>query len=416
MIGFQTPQGVKDELFKEYEEKQNMLKKIARIFRSFGYREVATPTIEYYEVFSAIKSTVLKNEIFKLIDKSGELLALRPDATIPIARIVANNYKSSKKNYKLCYSTQVFKMSNEKKREVTQTGVEYFGNINPEADAEVISIAIKTLIENGVEFHIEIGNAGYYKGLLEEVNLSEEIELKLKELIESKNFAEIKKFVESIDIGEEQRAILAKIPNLYGDFKQTLKEAENYCLNDNMRNAVEDLKEIYAILEDYEYEEHISLDLGLINDLDYYTGVVFKGYVKGYGEMVLSGGRYDTLTKYYGQYIPATGFGLNVDDLINAIASQDESTESNYIDYKINYKKPVRKKAIELAKSLREKGYTVELERKSSFEELGEELGVSNLISLGKDEKIELEDRISGSVDRMSLSEFKKIENIESGD
>lgn len=410
MIGFQTPQGVRDELFREYEEKQNMLKGISGIFKSFGYREVATPTIEYYEVFSSIKSSIIKNEIFKLIDKSGELLALRPDATIPIARIVANNYKSSKKNYKLFYNTQVFKMSNEKKREVTQTGVEYFGNINPEADAEVISIAIKTLIENGAEFHIEIGNAGYYKGLLEEVQLSDVLESKLKELVESKNFAEIKKFVESLDISEEHREILAKIPDLYGDFTQTLEEAEEYCLNDNMRNAVEDLKEIYDVLADYGYEDHISLDLGLINDLDYYTGMVFKGYVKGYGETVLSGGRYDTLTKYYGQYIPATGFGLNVDDLINAITVQEDGCDASdkYIDYKINYKKDVRKSAIELAESLRSSGYVVELERKDSFEKLGEELGVSKLISLGESENIELEDMETGKAEKMSVSEFKE--------
>lgn len=410
MIGFQTPQGVRDELFREYEEKQNMLKGISGIFKSFGYREVATPTIEYYEVFSSIKSSIIKNEIFKLIDKSGELLALRPDATIPIARIVANNYKSSKKNYKLFYNTQVFKMSNEKKREVTQTGVEYFGNINPEADAEVISIAIKTLIENGVEFHIEIGNAGYYKGLLEEVQLSDVLESKLKELVESKNFAEIKKFVESLDISEEHREILAKIPDLYGDFTQTLEEAEEYCLNDNMKNAVEDLKEIYDVLADYGYEDHISLDLGLINDLDYYTGMVFKGYVKGYGETVLSGGRYDTLTKYYGQYIPATGFGLNVDDLINAITVQEDGCDASdkYIDYKINYKKDVRKSAIELAESLRGSGYVVELERKDSFEKLGEELGVSKLISLEDSESIELEDIKTGKTDKMSVSEFKE--------
>lgn len=410
MIGFQTPQGVRDELFREYEEKQNMLKQISGIFKSFGYREVATPTIEYYEVFSSIKNSIIKNEIFKLIDKSGELLALRPDATIPIARIVANNYKSSKKNYKLFYNTQVFKMSNEKKREVTQTGVEYFGNINPEADAEVISIAIKTLIESGTEFHIEIGNAGYYKGLLEEVQLSEVLENKLKELVESKNFAEINRFVESLDISEEHRSILAKIPDLYGDFMQTLKEAEKYCLNDNMKNAIEDLEEIYAILSDYGYENHISLDLGLVNDLDYYTGVVFKGYVKGYGELVLSGGRYDTLTKYYGQYIPATGFGLNVDDLINAIAKQEDTEDGNYnyIDYKINYKKSVRKSAIELANSLRDKGYIVELDRKSSFEDIGEEIGVSKLISLEEDESMELENRVSGEIQKLSLSDFKQ--------
>ena len=117
MFKFQTPE-VKDELFQEYERKQKIVNDINNTFKSFGYREAFTPTIEYYDVFSSIKSTVLKGEMFKLIDKSGDILVLRPDVTIPIARMVANNSKTSSKNFKVFYNHQVFRMDNENRREI----------------------------------------------------------------------------------------------------------------------------------------------------------------------------------------------------------------------------------------------------------------------------------------------------------
>lgn len=369
MKGFELPEGVSDELFKEYKAKQDILDKIGEVFRSYGYRRVATPTIEYYDIFSSIKSTVLKEEMFKLVDKSGELLTLRPDATIPIARIVAKNYKKSKQNYKVCYTTQVFKMHSEQKRESTQTGIEYFGNPSPEADGEVISNAIESLIKCGVKFKIDIGNAGYYKGLLDETKLSEDIKEKLKDLIERKNFVEIRRYVEALELEDCLKKAIIEMPSLYGDFEEVIASAKELCLNERMKKSLEDLKNIYSIIADYGYSEYVSIDLGLINDLEYYTGVIFKGYLEGYGETILSGGRYDQLTEYYGEKIPATGFGISVDDLMNGMAIQGVEIEesADYVDYRVNYLLEERRNAISLAKELRSEGYTVELQRVNEF-------------------------------------------------
>ena len=359
----ETPEGVSDELFKEYKAKQDILNSINDVFKSYGYRQVATPTIEYYEIFSSIKSRVLKNEMFKLVDKSGELLTLRPDATIPIARIIAKNYKKNKGNYKVFYTTQVYKMKTEFKREITQTGIEYFGNPNSEADGEVISNAVECMLKCNLDFKIEMGNARYYKSLLDETNLSEQIKLKLKKLIEYKNFVELKSYVNQLELDTKIKEAIIAMPSLYGVFRTTILEAEKYCLNDNMKYALDELREIYSLIEDYGYSEYVSLDLGLINDLEYYTGVIFKGYIKGYGDSVLSGGRYDTLTEYYGESIPATGFGLSVDDLMNGMIIQNKLEKDNKykIDYIITYEKENRKEAIKKAKELRAEGYIVEL-------------------------------------------------------
>ncbi len=383
MKGFETPEGVSDELFKEYKIKEDIVKKIRGVFKSFGYKRVSTPTIEYYEIFSSIKSTILKDEMFKLIDSSGEILTLRPDATIPIARIIAKNYKSDKGIYKVCYSTQVFKMKSEIKRERTQTGIEYFGNPNAEADGEVIVSAIESLLECGVNFKIELGNAGYYKGLLNSTDLSEEEKMNLKNLIEYKNFVELRNYVDTLEISDELKKAIDAMPSLYGSFEETLEEAAKYSVNDKMSSALEELKEIYKFIKDYGYEEYVSLDLGLINNLDYYTGMMFKGYLEGYGDRILSGGRYDNLTHYYGETIPATGFSISVDDLIEGMMIQNKIEKDPVftIDYKVNYKEGKRKEAIEKAKELRKEGFIVTLERVEDYDEAESE-NAENIINI----------------------------------
>lgn len=414
MFKFQTPEGVKDELFHEYERKQKIVSDINNTFRSFGYREAFTPTIEYYDVFSSIKSTVLKGEMFKLIDKSGDILVLRPDVTIPIARMVANNSKTSSKNFKVFYNHQVFRMDTENRRETTQTGIEYFGNGRPDSDAEAISIAIKSLLKIDIDFRIEIGHANYYKGLLEEIEIDdEEIYTRLRELIENKNFVELEKLANELDLDEKIKKVIIEMPNLYGSCKDVLVEAEKLSLNQKMKSSLDDLREVCSIIEDFGFEEFISVDLGLINHLDYYTGVIFKGYMSCHGEMILSGGRYDDLTENYGKSIPATGFAINVDELISGMEKQTGYKEilDNHIDYKVVYKTIERKSAFKLMESLRDKGLVVEGDvfAESLGEIMEDNSDIRNILILNDDE-LEIIDIEQDKTCNMKTDEF--IENI----
>ncbi len=414
MFKFQTPQGVKDELFHEYERKQNIVEDINNIFKSFGYREAFTPTIEYYDIFSSIKSTVLKGEMFKLIDKSGDILVLRPDVTIPIARMVANNSKTSSRKFKVLYNHQVFRMDDENRREITQTGIEYFGSDKLDSDAEVISIAAKSLLKIDIDFRIEIGHANYYKGLLEEVNIDdEETYLTLKELIENKNFVELEKLAGELDLDQNIRNAIIEMPKLYGNYKEVLLEAEKLSLNEKMRTSLKDLREVCETIEDFGYDEYISVDLGLINHLDYYTGVTFKGYMASHGEMILSGGRYDDLAKNYGKSIPATGFAIDVDELLSGIDKQNKNTENldNYTDYKVIYKKAERKAAFNLMEKLRDNGYIVEGEILTEIikENMHDDIDSKNILIL-RDKELEIIDVLEDKACNESVDEF--IKNI----
>lgn len=409
MFKFQTPEGVKDELFNEYERKQKIVQNINNTFKSFAYREAFTPTIEYYDVFSSIKSTVLKGEMFKLIDKSGDILVLRPDVTIPIARMVANNSKTQLKNFKVFYNHQVFRTDDENRREITQTGVEFFGNSKPDADAEVISIAAKSLLKLDIDFRIEIGHANYYKGLLEEVNIdNKDTHELLKQLIENKNFVELEALANELDIDDKVKKVIIEMPNLYGNFTDVLEQAQALCLNDKMCESLKDLREVCEIIEDFGHGEYISVDLGLINHLDYYSGVIFKGYMASHGEMILSGGRYDDLTENYGKTIPATGFAINIDELLSGIEKQAiPEEESAFIDYRVLYKTKDRVTAFKLMETLRDKGFVVE------GDEFSESL--ANILEDRKDvkseiildvEELEFIDKLEKTNINISLDEF----------
>ncbi|MDF2673963.1 MAG: hisZ [Clostridiales bacterium] len=359
------PEGVEDTGSRQYEIKENLIRKIKRIYKSYGYRGIQTPSFEYFDLFSNLEGTINKDEMFKLIDCSGKILVLRPDATIPIARLAAASYKNNKCYLKFCYVTNIFRINYEEsglKREFTQAGVEYLGSDSKESDAEVIALGIETLMKCGIKnFKIDIGQAGYFKGLVKESGISEENEELIRKLIEDKNFTELNDMLKNLNISDTLKNTILKIPYLYGTPEKVIEEAKGLICNEDMKASLDNLIQVYEILKDYRYEKYISVDLGLVNHIHYYTGILFKGYVSNYGRAVLSGGRYDNLTQQYGYYMPATGFGLNIDELMEVVEMNKISDETICCtDYLVLYKDDQRKDALELAAELREKGFIVE--------------------------------------------------------
>ncbi|QEK11909.1 ATP phosphoribosyltransferase regulatory subunit [Crassaminicella thermophila] len=360
-----VPEGVEDTHCNMYEIKENIIMKIKKIFKSFGYRQILTPTFEYYDLFSGVEGTIHKDEMFKFIDGNGKILVLRPDITTPIARMVATNYKLCSGYLKFSYATNIFRINDEQngeRREFTQTGIEYLGNDKPDSDAEVVSLAIKSLISCGIkDFKIDLGQAGYFKGLIKESNISKTEQEKIRDLIENKNFAELQSIIDQLYTSEFIKNAIMKIPYLYGKPEKVINDAEKLVCNDEMEKALENLKCVYDILKNYGYEDEISIDLGMIHHINYYTGVIFKGYINNYGKTILSGGRYDNLTKQYGHYMPATGFGLNIDNLLEVLSMYKVNEDFTCTtDYLVLYDKKNRQKGLKLAEQLRERGFIVE--------------------------------------------------------
>ncbi|MEG0641645.1 MAG: ATP phosphoribosyltransferase regulatory subunit [Clostridium sp.] len=359
------PDGVEDINSLEFGMKDRVIEDINRVFRSFGYKQILTPTFEYYDLFNDIEGTIAPEEMFKFIDRHGKILVLRPDVTIPIARMGLASYKQKKEAVKFSYSTSVYRMQsgeNAGKAEFIQSGVEFLGESEIDADAEAIVIAIKSLLECGFkDFKIDIGEASYFKALIDETKLTILEINDIKKYIEAKNFTGLEFYLEGINIEEKTKNVFLKLPMLYGKVDNVAQKAKDLCLNEKMEKAIESLLRIYEAVKEYGFEKYILADLGLVSHINYYTGLVFKGYVNRYGKEVLGGGRYDNLTKSYGEYMPSTGFAINIDSVIDAMKVNSLfANEVEGIDYGILYTNENRKEAIRAATILRDRGYTVD--------------------------------------------------------
>ena len=331
-----TPEGVADINYEQYERLEALQSNISNVFKGHGYRQIQTPTFEYFDLFSGIDMDIHTDQMYKIVDTGGKMMVLRPDATIPVARMVATNYKMLKNDLKFMYFTNVYRSSDYhagEKREFAQAGIELFGNPSADADAQVINIAIEAVKTAGFpELKVELGDSNYFTGLIEEIDaglgagglalLDKSTKAKLKDLIESKNIPGLKNLTDTLEVDDGLKEIILRLPMMYGDMDSILLEARETALNDKMRSAVENIGMIYDKVRDRKY---ISADMGLVNQPDYYSGIIFKIYINNTGVTVGSGGRYDGLMEHFGKNIPATGFGLNVDILFDALEKEAES-------------------------------------------------------------------------------------------
>ncbi|MCY6482878.1 ATP phosphoribosyltransferase regulatory subunit [Clostridium aestuarii] len=352
------PDGTKDILFNECSSKKNIQHLIRNTFIERGYKEVISPTLEYYDVFDFKNQPIPQEKMYKFFDNKGRILVLRPDMTMPIARICSS--KISNFPIKLCYSENVFRMNESlhgKMNEITQSGVEIIGASDVKADAELIITAIESLINVGINnFKIEIGNINFYKSIIEDIGMDEIETEKLRKLVENKNFASVRNFINERKniIDENSIEILKKLPELFGNIS-TINEAEKLINDKNALCALNNIREVYSLIDNMGYSEFISIDLGMIQHINYYTGFIFRGYVNELGEEILSGGRYDNSLEEFGNGNYATGFALNIDNILKTLKNKNEPQEELKPQYIIYYQTNLIKKAYEIYNKLKKK-------------------------------------------------------------
>lgn len=306
----------------EIEVYENLSHEVIELCEKEGYTQISTPNFEDYELYRG-NTKIDRDKMVKTIDSSGRILVLRPDATIPITKMVANREIDPKKILKYCYATTIFReyrSRNEKGRDFLQTGVEYFGDGSAKCDAEIIALAISMVKRLGFKtIQVDIGNVNYLEGLFEALDLKDEIKKRIRCLIETRNLGDLEEYLNEIEISEEYKNMLMAFPNLFGSYERCMKEADEYVLNDKMRSALDRIKEIYSYLVDRDLQAYIKLDLAFTSNLNYYSGMVFNLYAGAAHTSVLSGGRYDNLSEQFGKSRPACGFGMNLNLVIDYI-------------------------------------------------------------------------------------------------
>ena len=356
-----TDYRLNDEYVKEYEKHERIIKTINKRFLTYGYKRIKTPTFERYDLYSKVKSSTNQNEMLKLISHTGEVLVLRPDVTIPITRKLAEDFSELPTELRYFYVQDVFRQSFNKivNIESTQAGVEYFCESSPEADAEVIALACHTLRDLGFnDIKIELGHAGFFKELVQQIELTDIQLNQLENMIQAKNVVDIESFLRGLSIEKSLRDAIEMIPFLYGSPIEVNARAKELLLTEKMNEKLDYLMSIYEILKVYGLSENIVMDLGLINHMGYYSDIIFQGFVGKYGKPVLMGGRYDHLGNEFGATLPAIGFACEIDSLVEASAGQEIYSRIP-IDVKVLYNSSCINKAIMIANELRERNYSV---------------------------------------------------------
>ncbi|OOM74630.1 ATP phosphoribosyltransferase regulatory subunit [Clostridium puniceum] len=357
------PEGTRDLILDECIIKRALERDVDSIFEKWGYKEVITPTLEFYETFNHDSQTLREEDMYKFFDNRGRILVLRPDMTIPIARVVETKLKETEFPIKLRYTSNVFRVHESlggKRNEYTDCGIEFIGLEDKKSDLEVLVLALEALKKLGLrDFKLEIGNIGFFNGAFKTLEIDQEYKEVIAQFIEDKNLKSLEDYLCNLDIKEEYRKFFNKLPWMFGD-KKILEEAKKLAFNDNIKENLEYLEELYSQLESLGYGENVTFDLGMVPRLNYYTGIIFRGYGEGVGNTLLRGGRYDKLIKSSNDYIPAIGFSIDVNSVIENFKQNGNRNENQNV-YKIYYNLENRIEAIKKSEELRNQGYIVDL-------------------------------------------------------
>ena len=357
-----TPEGTKDLLFGECIVTRNIENKLMGLFKSRGYSEMITPGLEFFDVFNLNSPYFPQENLYKLTDAKGRLLVMRPDSTMPIARVVATRLKDAVLPLKLCYDQTVYRTEPALKGrsdEIVQAGIELIGSELKIADLEVISTAVDSLKAMEMPFSLEIGHIGIFRELVSKLDVSDHFKEKIRRRIETKNFPALNDLLDSLGSSPVIDA-LKKLPALFGG-EEVFEKAEELMSDENITRQLEELRDIYRdACEICGSDGEITVDLGLVNKTDYYTGLIIKGYLQGHGEEVISGGRYDKLISEFGYDVPAVGFAVNVNGIAKVIEKSGELPKIPAADVIVYAEKGCEAEAFKEAGKLRAQGLIVE--------------------------------------------------------
>jgi len=411
-----TPEGVRDIYSTECEVKLLLQRNLHQVLKLYGFRDIQTPSFEFFDIFNQERGTVASKDMYKLFDKEGNTMVLRPDITPSIARCVAKYYKEEDLPIRLSYIGNTYINSTTyqgKLKEATQLGAELVNDDSIDADAEMLAITIECLLKAGLkEFQLELGNADFLRSLIDEVGFSNQEDIaKLKDLIENKNMFGMEEIIINKDLSKGLKEILLKLPELFGSL-DVLEYAKSVISFPRAIKAIERLESLYEIMKDYGFEKYISFDLGMLSKYDYYTGIIFKAYTYKTGEAIVTGGRYDNLVGQFGKDCPAIGLAIVIDNLMLALSRQKLLPQIDSSDTMILYTANYRKEAIALAGYFRKEGNNVVLQRSKEGVELEtylpfmKNMNIGGLLYIDSDKDILVMDASDGSRQMASIKEL----------
>lgn len=364
-----TPEGVRDVFGEECEKKQALTGKLHRVLRLYGYRDIETPALEYFDVFGQDKGTVPSRELYKFFDREGDTLVLRPDVTPSIARAAATLFSEEELPIRLCYAENTFINHTSyrgRPKETTHLGAELIGDDSAAADAEVIAMVADSLSQAGLtEFQVTVGHTDFFRSLVREAGLDGEAEDELLRLVAGKSNFGVEELLSEHHVSGRMKKLLLELPELFGSV-EVLGRAEALTGNADALRAVRRLRDIYRILCAYGFEKYVTFDLGMLSRYRYYTGMILRAYTFGTGDAIVKGGRYDKLLGKFGKDAPAVGFVIVEEELMGAMERQNVPIPCGEGGTLVLYGEENEAAAVAVGKRFRETGVNTELLRMES--------------------------------------------------
>jgi ATP phosphoribosyltransferase regulatory subunit len=312
------PSGTRDVLPDEMRELRALTDRVREVFERAGYGEVYTPALEYEAPLPRWGRSPAP--AYRLFDEQGQVLVLRSDMTVPIARLVATRYRTVDPPLRFCYFAHAYRGVRPQRgqsRELLQAGVELVGAAAPAGTAEVLTVLCAALDATGLRtYKVGLGDASLYPTLLEAVGVGAEAHETILSELAAGDFVGVEREVRRLGLGAEEVDLLLRVPQTRGG-PEVLEG-----LTGPLEAAVSGMRSVHRLLAP-EVAERIIFDLGLVRSLGYYTGAVFQVYDPAYGVPIGSGGRYDELLASFGRPLPAVGFALGVERVHIALTGEE---------------------------------------------------------------------------------------------
>jgi ATP phosphoribosyltransferase regulatory subunit len=350
---FEKPLGMRDTLPELYEKKHRVRSLMEDTIKLWGCQFIETPTLEYYETVGAA-SAIHDAQLFRLLDKDGHTLVLRPDMTAPIARVAASRLLQDDMPLRLAYSANVFRAQQReggRPAEFEQIGVECLNDETVSCDGEVISLLVSSLKKAGLsQFQVSIGHIGFAQELFLQILGTDERSDALKRFLYEKNYVGYREHVNSLSLSSIDKQRLLQFLDLRGGV-EIIGTALDLIENEKGKQAILQLKELWDCLNDYGVQNQVKFDLTIVSHMSYYSGILFEVYADNVGFPIGNGGRYSLIEKF-GKRASATGFGVHLDRLLEALGNYDIENTVTCIVFSLER----RKEAFQLAETLHEQG------------------------------------------------------------
>lgn len=294
---------------------------LSKLYRQYGFKQFKMSKFEEYDLYAENKDFLLGSNVITFTDTNGKLMALKPDVTLSIVKGSNDTFNEPEKVY---YSENVYRVDKgtHQFKEIMQVGLECLGDLDIYSVSEVIMLAKKSLESISERNILDISHMGFITGILDDTALNDKQKRKIIDCISEKNTLAIKKYCDEFNIDEKTSNSLVVLTGIYGTFPKCVEEIKKISLNEKTDSAVAELESIYEFLKQYSCSNGVNLDFSIVNDSNYYNGVIFQGFIDGVPSSVLTGGRYDNLVHKLDKKSGAVGFAVYL-DLLSRLMSDD---------------------------------------------------------------------------------------------